>query len=391
MHPEFFPIKPLGAFLSVDFVAGCSFGCRFCISRRHPDREALFRRGRVVDLGLEPAQVLDWLESMPSFRAGVQLRIGHDTDAGLELEPSADLVARLPADRSVLWLSRRPLTARAREVFGRAGPGVLLKLTATPASRALGIDEDGAAELLRSARPLPAGRVFWVLGPLAADSEASAARLIDRLPVGSFAHLKPLNVAGLPAVADVAPLGPATLARLEARAAERGIRCTEFFCRLSLAPLGRAFFDVDQIADRRVCDGCPSRALCHAPVDEVALARGLERELRGLGLTPLGPPRRTAARSFEQDVAEPSSRGDETYLSHALGAPVRIRLSTREPGATEGGSFCRVEEAVLRRWQERGFMPVADLERAAQRTLETLRPLLGGGDAPERGADRRPE
>ena len=65
----------------MDFVAGCSFGCRFCISRRHPDREALFRRGRVVDLGLEPAQVLDWLESMPSFRAGVQLRIGHDTDA----------------------------------------------------------------------------------------------------------------------------------------------------------------------------------------------------------------------------------------------------------------------------------------------------------------------
>ena len=383
---EFFPIKPIGAFLALDFVLGCSFGCRFCISRRHRVREALFRLGKVLPLPTTPEEVCDWLESMPSYRAGVQIRVGHDSDAGLQFEPMAELVRLLPADKSIVLLSRRPLTERARAFFAEERPHVLLKLTATPRSPMLGVTGDPLI-LVGSTLGLSDERLFWVVGPLAADSEAEAARVIDALPAKSHVHLKPLNTAGLPELAGMAPISPEALARLEARAVHRGLTVTEWFCRRSLAPIGRGFFDVDKIATQApgpkrerelaVCQSCPSRDICHAPLDESALVPRLLSGLAELGLTPLSAPRRMSNRRFEIDVAEPASRGDETWLAHALGEPVSVRLSTREKGQSEGGAFCNVEDEVLRRWEARGFLPVRQLRHAARRILEEALAVAG--------------
>ncbi len=383
--PEFFPLKLIGAFISLDFVVGCSFGCRFCISRRHPARQALFDAGTLIDQRISPRKMLAWLGSMPSFRAGVQIRIGHDTDAGLEFEKSAELILGLPANRSVVYLTRRPLTAEARGFFGVPRPNVLLKFTATPRSARLKVSADPLA-LIRSTEGIDPETTYWVIGPLAADSVPDAERVIDALPPGSHLFLKPLNVEGLPELASVDPIDAAALELLEARALARGHVVTEWFCRRSLARVGQGFFDVDKLTgqpegDKRareleVCWTCPSRRRCHGELDWPQVRQRLAEELPRLGLTLVEEPSRTGPRSIALSVAEPSSRGDETYLRHALGTPVSVHLTTREPGKSEGGSFCNVVPAVLRRWYQTGFLPVTELNSAAENTLESLRRLL---------------
>ena len=384
--PEFFPVKLIGAFISADFVVGCPFDCLFCISRRHPAREALFDTGVALDTRVSPRKVLAWLRSMPSYRAGVQLRLGHDTDAGLAFEKSAELIKLVDAGRSIVYLTRRPFGATERAFFARPHTNVLLKLTATPRSADLGVRAD-PMELVHSAEGLDPSRVHWVLGPLVAESLPDAERIIDALPQGSCITLKPLNTLGLPHLEAVPPLHTAALLGLEHRALARRLVVTEWFCRNGIAAVGRGFFDVDKITgqldlgrralDLVTCIGCPSRTQCHGDLDAEAFERRLARELVTLGLTMAGPPERTGPRSFTIRVIEPSSRGDETYLNHALGQPVSIRLSTREPGRSEGGSFCNVDTAVLRRWWAHGFLPVNELNVAAENVLDDLRRHLG--------------
>lgn len=386
--PEFFPVKLIGAFISVDFVIGCGFDCAFCISRRHPAREALFDAGVVLDTLVSPREVLGWLRSMPSYRAGVQLRIGHDTDAGLEFDKAAELIELiepLEPNRSIVYLTRKPFTQTERAFFAAPRANLLLKLTATPRSAELGVERD-ALELVRSADGLALRGLHWVVGPLTADGANDTERVLVALPPGSRLTLKPLNVAGLPRLAGVGPLSAARLAELEGLARRLGHTVTEWFCREGLARVGRSFFDVDALTGQRdparrvhdlvICDGCPSLTWCHGALDEPALLARLGQGLGVVGLTLTAPPVRTGPHAYRLEVAEPSSRGDETYLSHALGQPARITLSTRERGTSEGGSFCNVDVDVLRRWWSVGFLPVTELNAAAEKVLEELRRRL---------------
>jgi hypothetical protein len=383
--PEFFPLKLIGAFISLDFLVGCSFACRFCISRRNAARQALFDAGLALENRISPRKMLAWLRTMPSFRAGVQIRIGHDTDAGLEFEKSAELIQGLPPDRSVTYLSRRPLDAEARSFFGVARKNLLLKLTATPRSESLGVRVD-PLQLVRSVEGIDPEMTYWVVGPLVADNVPDAERVLDALPPGSHLFLKRLNTEGLPQLASIAPLSDPELKRLESRAIARGHVVTEWFCRRGLARVGQGFFDVDKITrqvegekrDRElaVCKTCPSDLLCHGELDWSQAQQRLRNEVVALGLTLVEEPRRSGPRSVELHVAEPSSRGDETYLSHAVGQPLSVRVTTREEGKSEGGSFCNVEPAALRRWYETGFLPVTELNTAAQNTLASIRQLL---------------
>jgi hypothetical protein len=156
---------------------------------------------------------------------------------------------------------------------------------------------------------------------------------------------------------------------------------SEWFCRSGLARVGRGFFDVDRLTgqpdlarrahDLITCAACPSRTQCHGQLDEAALLTRLTRELHVVGLTPTAPPARTGPRAFQLEVAEPSSPGDETYLSHAVGQTVAISLSTRHPGARPGGRAA-ADPAVLRRWYATGFMPVTELNAVAEKLLEDL-------------------
>ena len=71
------------------------------------------------------------------------------------------------------------------------------------------------------------------------------------------------------------------------------------------------------------------------------------------------------------EVAEPTAAGDEAYLSAALGQVVAIEL--RPPGGGEApGRERPPEAAVLRRWYATGFLPVTELNAAAERALADL-------------------
>jgi hypothetical protein len=389
--PEFFPVKLDGASIAVEFVAGCPAGCPSCGARRHPARQALLDAGVALDTRISPRRMLAWLRSMPSFRAGVPLRLGHDADAGLAFEKSAELVDLVGSGHAVAYLTRRPLGAAERAFFARPRHNLLLELVATPGAAAPGGRRDPLA-LVATAAGLDPGRIHWVIGPLGADGLDEARAVLAALPRGSRLTLKPLGAPDLPGPAAGARAMPAAaLHDLEAEAHALGHTVTEFTCREGLARVGRAFFDVDRLTgqadlgrrafDLLTCSGCPSRVQCHAPLDEAALRRRLSALLPDLGLTARAPPLRTGPHAVSLEVAEPASRGDEAYLAHAVGQAVRVALSSRARGADRltGAEDLRgdVDGAVLRRWHAAGFLPVSDLNAAAAKILEDLRRRLG--------------
>ena len=383
--PEFYPVKLIGAFISLDFISGCSFNCNFCISKRHPSREELYKEGLLLDNRVSPRKMLNWLRSMPSYRAGVQIRVGHDTDAGLEFEKSSRLIELIDPDRSIVYLTRKPFTAPEVEFFRTYRRNLLLKLTSTPRSGSLGVSRN-PLNLVRSAEALDNRMLYWVVGPLAEDSFEDAAAVIESLPAGSSLFLKPLNRDGLPHLANVAPMSGNDLGRLEELALRRGHVVTEWFCRQGLARLGRGFFDVDKITGQKdpakrerelsYCGACPSHDICHGDLDETAFRKALDQKLAELGLSLSAEPKRTGPRSFEVSVAEPASRGEETYLNNAIDQPVSITLTTREQGRSQGGSFCNVDRDVLKRWYENGFFPVTELNSVAENVLRDIRRMF---------------
>jgi hypothetical protein len=315
---------------------------------------------------------------MPSYRAGVPLLVGRDADAGLAFEKSAELIQLLDPGRTVVYRTSRPLGERERGFFGATRANLLLELAATPRSEALGVERD-PVELVRSAAGLPAGRVHWVVGPLAADGLGDAGRVLAALPRGARLTLLPVEPADPPAAA--APPTAADLHALEEAAHGLGLTVSDFACREGTGRTGRGYFDVDRLTgqadlgrralDLVTCASCPSRLQCHGDLHLDAVLARLRRELAVLGLTPTAPPVQSGPRALAVEVAEPAACGDEAYLSHALGQPVRVTLSTG--GGRREGRRCRVEPAVLRRWHGAGFLPVTELNAVASNALDDLR------------------
>jgi hypothetical protein len=379
--PEFYPIKPVGAFIAADFIAGCKFDCSFCISKRHPSREALFRRKWIISNEVTPGKMHQWLKQMPSFQAGVQLRIGHDTDAGLQFEKSAELIELIDPNHSITYLTRKPFNAEETGFFGTYRENLLMKLTATPKSRSLGVHRD-PLRLVRSAERVDPRMLYWVVGPLVADNYEDCVKILEALPEGSSLFLKELNYAGLPHLGGVPPLSGDNYSRLEDFALKRGHIITEWFCKSGLARIGRGFFDVDKLTQQyhaakkerelEYCRNCGSNSACHSELDLTRFNEQLAKNLKFLGLTLLQPPKRTGARSFEIKVDEPSSRGEETFLNHVMDQPVSININTREEGRSQGGSFCNVDRRVLKRWYESGFLPVTELNVVAENLLREM-------------------
>jgi len=384
--PEFFPVKLVGPFISVDFAVGSPVDrAAAALARRHPVREALQDAGAAIDTRVSPRKVLAWLRSMPSYHSGMEIRLGHDTDAGLAFEKGAELAELVHPGRSVVYLARRPLSAAERSFFARPRPNLLLMPTATPRSAALGARAD-PLELVRSAQGLDPRRIHWVVGPLVDDSLPDAERIVEALPPGSRLTLRPLDPPAL-ARLRATPLPAGALRRLDHRALARRIAVTDFSCRSGLAAVGRGFFDVDRITsqadlgrralDLATCAACPSRTQCHGELDPRALERRLAAGLATLGLSLAAPPVRTGRRSLAVTVREPAGRGDEAYLCHALGQPVSVSLFSGATGRAEPCGPRPLDAAVLRRWWAHGFLPVNELNAAAQNALEDLRRRLG--------------
>ena len=382
--PEYYPIKLIGAFISLDFIVGCAFNCSFCISKRHPSRKELFERGLIIDNRVSPKKMYHWLKSLPSYQAGVQIRIGHDTDAGLEFEKSSQLIDLIDNDHSITYLTRKPFTERERDFFTGYRRNLLLKLTTTPRSESLSITRDSLA-LVHSAEPIDNKMLYWVVGPLVNDNQEDTERILKTLPKGSRLFLKNLNYYGLPHLDQVKPLAEQDYKRLEQVALDQGHIVTEWFCD-SLARVNRGFFDVDKIEQQldlpkkekelAYCKSCSSYPICYAPLDIKKFRDQLDKHLEFLGLHLLDEPRRTGKRSFEIKVAEPSSRGEETYLNRVIRQPVSININTRERGRSQGGSFCNIDREVLKRWYQTGFFPVTELNNVAKNVLDDIRRIF---------------
>lgn len=375
--PEFFPVRLAEAFVDVDFVVGGD-GAGLP-GRRHPAWRALSEARVALDTRVSPRRMLAWLRSMPSYRAGVPLRLGQAVDAGLQFDKAAELIELLDPGRSLTYLTRRPFAARERAFFAAARPGVLLVPTVSPGDGRPGVDHD-PLELVRSAVGLDPRALHWVVGPLGSGAEAEAARLLEALPRGSRLTLDAPPAAGSSPSSQ--PLEAAGLARLEARAHALGHHVTAWRCRGSLARVGRGFPDVDRLTgqadlarrahDLITCASCPSRTQCHGPLDEAALLARLDRELGVLGLRLTAPAQRTGPRAYRLEVAEPAGDGDEAYLSHALGQPVAVTVGSRQRLDGAGRAPGDPDPAVLRRWFATGFLPVTELNAAAEKVLEDL-------------------
>jgi len=73
---ELLPIKLTPGFIAVAFHVGC-INCNFCCVATNATRQALFRNQAHFSYPTSPADVLDFLRLMPSFReARVQLGSG---------------------------------------------------------------------------------------------------------------------------------------------------------------------------------------------------------------------------------------------------------------------------------------------------------------------------
>ncbi len=379
--PEYYPIKLIGAFISLDFIVGCSFNCSFCISKRHPSREELFEERLVIDNRVLPKKMYNWLNSIPSYQAGVQIRIGHDTDAGLEFTKSSQLIDLIDKDHSITYLSRKDFTAEELEFFKRYRENLLIKITATPQSQALNIKRD-PLKVIQSTNSLNQNMLYWVVGPLVKDNQKDAEAILEALPKGSKLFLKKLNYYDLPHLNSVEPINEHDYSHLEKIAIANKHMLTEWFCS-SLARVGRGFFDVDKIVSQEdsikkerelsYCKECSSYNICYQELDLNAFNQQLKEQLDFLELHLLQEPIRTGNRSFEIKVQEPSSRGEETYLNNVIYPPVSININTREQGRSQGGSFCNIDREVLKRWYRIGFFPVTELNNVAENTLTDLR------------------
>jgi hypothetical protein len=321
---------------------------------------------------------------MPSYQAGVQIRIGHDTDAGLQFDKSSQLIDLVDHEHSITYLTRKPFTSTETDFFKQYRKNLLLKLTATPRSESLSVQRD-PLHLVSSAEAIDARMLYWVVGPLVQDNVEDTVRVLEALPSGSRLFLKKLNYAGLPQLANVGPLSDEDYGRLEQIAMQRGHIVTEWFCD-GLARVGKGFYDVDKITqqppsakrDRELghCASCRSNPLCYAELAMEDFKNQLWCHLRFLGLHLMEEPRRTGKRSFEIKVKEPSSRGEETYLNHVIRPHVSININTRESGRSQGGSFCNIDREVLKRWYDNGFFPVTELNNVAEHILGDIRRIF---------------
>ncbi len=73
-------------------------------------------------------------------------------------------------------------------------------------------------------------------------------------------------------------------------------------------------------------------------------------------------------RAVHAECTQPTSRGDETYLSEITGTRVTI---SSVPDGSEGGTFDQTPEEILVRWESHGLLPVTILRTLAQKALQS--------------------
>ena len=367
---ELFPIKLVGGFITVDDHVGC-VGCRFCLSRRHALWRDVLDAGRHWDGAFDgPEQALSLLSAMRSFtEAKVPVRFGHNTDSAFQWDFGAALYGMMPSRNPFIFMTRFPVPGEHARLF-QGQSNLLVKMTITPPSETLGVETDVDA-LLASVRSVPLSNIYVLVGPITADNVDAAASVIERLPQGAWADAKQLTTEGIPGMDAIAAPPPEEIDALQLRGTRRGLVMTDFFGCILRRQLRRPFYKKDGLAPyiEESCRRCPQRAMCRAGKDASETEGKARRAAKTIGLT-LGRIERIGPHTSRFQCVEPSSRGDETYLSELLDH--RILLAS-VPSGSEGGSFGSTERDILQRWERVGMLPSSRVEDLAKRIEEATR------------------
>lgn len=352
------PVRLVGGFVCVDTHLGC-IGCPFCLNRRYPaPRRVLEARlhAGCTARGFPPARIAAIVRALPSWAAGVPVRIGNLSDVAFGAADVREVVERLDDRHPVFLASRFPVREPVARLL-RARRSALLHLTLTPPAPG---DRPGPAPLsaervVASTAGLPPERIFHVVGPLAAGTEREVARLLGLLPRGAAIGFKELKVD--PLASGLAPMAPDRIDRLRAEARGAGFRVLRFAGCQARANLGRPFFRAREASrlDPEGCACCVNRTVC-AAVREPAPG-ALAAEVRRLGLEPGAVLVEDGRASVGVD--QPASRAEEVYLSERFGVEVRLT------GVWRGDRLriVELEERLLARWERTGFYPVGELSR----------------------------
>lgn len=366
---ELYPIKLVGGFITVDQHVGC-VGCRWCLSRRHGlwrdvfSRDTHLQRGAFEDAE-EAYALLD--RSIAFTRARVPLRFGHNTDASLQWDFGEALYRLTPPSNPFIFMTRYPVTPPRAELF-RGQRNLLCKLSVPPRSELLGSLVDPHIHL-RSVAGLPRENLFVLIGPVAADGVDGARELMRALPPGTWADVKPLTRWGIDTVSSTPLPDPAVIDDIRREGRSRGLMVTDYFGCQFRRRLGRAFYKaLDSPAyAKATCDRCEGRPRCFGPRAE-GVAQAIRGEAARIGLT-LGVATSTGPATTRFLCAEPSSRGDETYLSELFDHQV---LLSSVPDGSQGGSFSLEDADVTERWERVGMLPSTEIRRLAQRLQRRL-------------------
>jgi hypothetical protein len=116
-----------------------------------------------------------------------------------------------------------------------------------------------------------------------------------------------------------------------------------------------------------VCRNCDQNELCYCERRKTPRFDLIRRHAAGIGLE-FGEIKEIGHRSVLAECTQPTSRGDETYLSEITGT--RIIISSVPPGS-EGGTFDQTPEEILVRWESHGLLPVTALRKLARDALQS--------------------
>lgn len=365
---ELFPIKLVGGFIAIDAHAGC-VGCSFCLSRRHSLwRKAFAANWHEPCLFSSVEQALDILLQMKPFtQARVPLRFGHNTDGLFQWDFASSLYKKLPQENPCIILTRFPIPDRNVSLL-QGQSNLIVKITITPPSASLGISTDVQA-LLSQISLLPRENVYVLIGPVAGDNWQMVPEILERLPAGLWLDIKPLTREGIPGMDAVPVCDDATLGNLRRLASDKGFQVTDFFGCLLRKRLKRPFYKAGSTPDycQPVCRNCDQNELCYCERRKTPRFDLIRRHAAGIGLE-FGEIKEIGHRSVLAECTQPTSRGDETYLSEITGT--RIIISSVPPGS-EGGTFDQTPEEILVRWESHGLLPVTALRKLARDALQS--------------------
>lgn len=363
---ELFPIKLVGGFIALDQHAGCQ-GCTFCLSRRHLLWPKVYKHNWHYDsLFDSPEQAKSILNEMRSFRqARVPVRFGHNTDCAYQWDFGVSLYRMMPPEQPFIFMTRHPVPEEHLSLFDRQA-NLLLKLTITPPSRLLGIHPDVEA-LVRTARSVCPDNLYVLVGPVTEDNYTAVPFIIDKLFPGTWVDIKPLTCSGIPGMKWVRPADRKIIDTLRDSAFYRGMTVTDYFGCLLRRRLHRPFYKAGEAAKyiRRSCRWCEQRDLCYRDQRSAPRIDEIRCHAKSIGLT-LGEVKELGHRVLHFECEQPTSRGDETFLSEMTGH--RVHLSS-VPCGSEGGSFDQTPDEILERWEAYAMLPTSRLIPLAERAV----------------------